>query len=214
MSIEALTEADDGPRSKRPAILAAAVECFGEVGYEATKWSEVADRVGIGQTALYHYFESKAHCLLTIMRLGLRNSDVAFRAATAEAPDALGALRSAVSAAYALSPQEVHQNRILQANIALLANKRASAREEAERQACRELVARIEHNWTVLLERGMAAGEFPRHDSVIMARSLLGLIVSVWRWYRPDGSLELDGISEFIADCCLRMVAGTQPAQR
>lgn len=212
MSIEALTEADDGPRSKRPAILAAAVECFGEVGYEATKWSEVAERVGIGQTALYHYFESKAHCLLTIMRLGLRNSDAAFREATAQTPTGTAGLRAAVAAAYAISPQEVQQNRILQANIALLANQRASRREETEREACRELVARIERNWADLLERGIAAGDFPQHDPTIMARSLLGLIVGVWRWYRPDGTLELGTISEFIGGCCVRMVAGSEPA--
>src|SRR5436190_23856138 len=101
-----LVEPDEGPRSKRGAILAAAVEGFGEAGYEATKWSEVAGRVGIGQTALYHYFESKAHCLLTIMRLGLRNSDVAFRRATEDSPTALAALRAASAAAFALSPQE------------------------------------------------------------------------------------------------------------
>ena len=212
MSIQALTEADDGPRSKRPAILAAAVECFGEVGYEATKWSEVAERVGIGQTALYHYFESKAHCLLTIMRLGLRNSDAAFREATANAPSSLAALRAAVAAAYAISAQEVQQNRILQANTALLAAERTSEREETERRACRELVAQIERNWADLLERGIAAGEFPERDSLIMARSLLGLIVGVWRWYRPDGPLKLDSIATLIEGCCVRMVAGTDPA--
>ncbi|MGI5128021.1 TetR family transcriptional regulator [Pseudonocardia sp. CA-107938] len=212
MSIEALTEADDGPRSKRPAILASAVECFGEVGYEATKWSEVADRVGIGQTALYHYFESKAHCLLTIMRLGLRNSDRAFHEATDGAPTSVAALRAAVGAAYALSPQEVQQNRILQANIALLANERASQREEAERRACRELVARIEQNWADLLEHGMARGEFPQRDAQLMARSLLGMIVGVWRWYRPGGERRLDAVSDFITGCCVRMVAGEDAA--
>ncbi len=208
MSIEALTDASDGPRSKRPAILAAAVECFGEAGYEATKWSEVAERVGIGQTALYHYFESKAHCLLTIMRLGLRNSDVAFRRATEDSPTALAALRAASAAAFALSPQEVQQNRILQANIALLANPRSSEREESERLACRELVARVERNWVDLMERGIRSGEFPEHDPMIMSRSLLGLLVSVWRWYRPGGPQSLEAVSEFIVGCCVRMVAG------
>jgi AcrR family transcriptional regulator len=212
MSIEALTETDDGPRSKRPAILAAAVACFGEVGYEATKWSEVADRVGIGQTALYHYFESKAHCLLTIMRLGLRNSDRAFHEATEGAPSSLAALRAAVGAAYALSPQEVQQNRILQSNIAVLANARASQREETERQACRELVMQIERNWAELLERGMEQGEFPQYDPLIMARTLLGLVVGVWRWYRPGGELQLSVVSEFITGCCVRMVVGSEPA--
>jgi TetR/AcrR family transcriptional regulator, cholesterol catabolism regulator len=211
MSIAALTEVDDGPRSKRPAILAAAVECFGEAGYEGTKWSAVAGRVGIGQTALYHYFESKAHCLLTVMRLGLRNSDVAFHAATADAPTALDALRAAVGAAYALSPQEVQQNRILVANIGLLATARSSEREETERLASRELVARVERNWVELLERGIRAGEFPDRDPVIMARSLLGLLTGVWRWYRPDGSLDLDDIATYMAGCAVRMVAADEP---
>jgi TetR/AcrR family transcriptional regulator, cholesterol catabolism regulator len=208
MSIEALTETDDGPRSKRPAILAAAVECFGEAGYEGTKWSAVADRVGIGQTALYHYFESKAHCLLTIMRLGLRNSDAAFHEATASAPTALAGLRAAVGAAYALSPQEVQQNRILVANIGLLGTTRSSEREETERIASRDLVARVERNWVELLERGIAAGEFPHRDPLVMARSLLGLITGVWRWYRPDGALDLDAIAGFMEGCAVRMVAG------
>ena len=54
-----------------PVILAAAIDSFGHDGYEHTKWAKIADEVGIGQTALYHYFESKAHCLLTIMSLEL-----------------------------------------------------------------------------------------------------------------------------------------------
>jgi TetR/AcrR family transcriptional regulator, cholesterol catabolism regulator len=206
VSIAALTEAQDGPRSKRAAILAAAVTKFGEVGYEATKWSDIAGEVGIGQTALYHYFESKAHCLLTIMRLGLRNSETAFREAVHGASGDLDALRAAVGAAYAVSELEVQQNRILQANLALLANPRASEREEAERLASRDLVARIERNWEELLERGMASGEFVRSDPQLAARSLLGLIVSVWRWYRPDGPMSLSEVADFVTDSCVRMV--------
>ena len=206
MSIAALTEAQDGPRSKRAAILATAVTKFGEVGYEATKWSDIAGEVGIGQTALYHYFESKAHCLLTIMRLGLRNSETAFREAVSGASGDLDALRAAVGAAYAVSELEVQQNRILQANLALLANPRASEREEAERLASRDLVAGIERNWEELLERGMASGEFARRDPQLSARSLLGLIVSVWRWYRPDGPMSLAAVTDFVTDSCVRMV--------
>ncbi|WP_198145541.1 TetR/AcrR family transcriptional regulator [Frankia sp. EAN1pec] len=202
--------ADEGPRSKRAAILAAAVQCFGEVGYEATKWSKVADRVGIGQTALYHYFESKAHCLLTIMRIGLSRSEAAFREATETAPTGIEALRAAVRSAYALSPQEALQNRILQANLALLAAPRSSEREETERQACRDLVSAVERNWAELIERGIAAGELPERDTVLTARMLLGMVVSVWRWYRPDGPQSLDEISDFVAGASVRMVASQE----
>ena len=58
----------EGPRSKRAAILSAAVESSARSATN-TPSGRCRRRVGIGQTALYHYFESKAHCLLTIMHL-------------------------------------------------------------------------------------------------------------------------------------------------
>src|SRR5205823_8061497 len=112
-----IVEPEAGPRSKRAAILTAAVDCFGETGFEATKWSRVAERVGIGQTALYHYFESKTHCLLTIMRLELQRSREQFVAATRDGTDPATALRAAVRTAFAVSDQEILQMRILQNNI-------------------------------------------------------------------------------------------------
>jgi TetR/AcrR family transcriptional regulator, cholesterol catabolism regulator len=197
---------DEGPRSKRVAILAAAIDCFGESGYEHTKWSEVAKRVGIGQTALYHYFESKAHCLLTIMRMELERSRLRFVEATRDvAPQ--DALKAAVRAAYTVTDREMLQMRILQSHMALLSTPRASEKEEAERLASRALVHKIEVDWTSLLEAGMADGSFVREDPQMMAQLMLGSIVSVWRWYRPQGPMTLSHVSRFVEGCCLRMVA-------
>ncbi len=106
-----IVDPEEGPRSKRAAILVAAVERFGEDGYESTKWSEVADRVRDRQTALYHYFESKAHCLLTIMRLELQRSHDMFTEATADAVDPVEELRAAVRSAFAVSEKEIGQMR-------------------------------------------------------------------------------------------------------
>ena len=55
------------PGVKREQILDVATEYFGRYGYEDTKWADVAAAVDIGSTALYHYFESKQHCLFEIM---------------------------------------------------------------------------------------------------------------------------------------------------
>ncbi|MFE3588566.1 TetR/AcrR family transcriptional regulator [Streptomyces niveus] len=202
-----IVEQDAGPRSKRAAILTSAVDCFGEAGFEATKWSTVAERVGIGQTALYHYFESKTHCLLTIMRLELERSHERFAEATADVDDPVEALRSAVRAAYVVSPHEVLQMRILQSHMDLLSGSRRSKREEAERVAARQLVQVVERDWTNLLVKGMSQGAFPLRDAQLLGAGVLGLIVSVWRWYRPSGPTPLSEISELIEDACVRMVA-------
>ena len=206
MPVARTVESSRGPRNKRGAILSVAIESFGKDGYDATKWSTVADQVGIGQPALYHYFESKAHCLLTIMRMELERSHDMFVKATAGQTDAMAALRAAVRAAYEVSEHDVLRMRILENNFDLLAVRRQSAREEAERTAARELVQQIEHSWTELLQRGMDDGVFIRRDARTLALALLGMIVSVWRWYRPQGATPLSDVRELIEAACVRIV--------
>lgn len=196
----------DGPRSKRKVILDAAVANFGSVGYEHTKWATVAKEVGIGQTALYHYFESKSHCLLTIMSIELERYHERFAAAADGAVDAGSALRAVIVSAYDISESEALQARILLHHIDMLATPRASGREEEERLAAREMVRVVESDWGALLGRGMDSGEFPRRDEKELGRFVLGLTYSVWGWYRPGGGRELSEIAESVTDACVRLV--------
>jgi len=205
LMVQVLAETE-GPRSKRAGILAAAIDRFGRDGYEHTKWAKIADDVGIGQTALYHYFESKAHCLLTIMSLELTRSLERFREVTADVDQANKALEAAIGTAYEVSPREVLQMRILQSHMDLLATPRPLEKEEVERQKARRLVRDIETEWTALLERGMAAGDFPKRDAHALASLVLAMVVSVWRWYRPGGPMTLEQVRDLISDACLRVV--------
>lgn len=196
----------ESPRSKRGSILTAAIEQFGRIGYEHTKWASIADEVGIGQTALYHYFESKAHCLLTIMRLELADSVERFVTATENEKDPEKALRAAVAAALRAEPIDALQRRILQNHMDLLAAPRQSKKEEAERLRSRELVQEIEQNWTELIARGIEEGVFAAGDPRVAGRLVLAVVISVWRWYRPDGALSLAEITETVTDTVIRMV--------
>ncbi|TYQ11883.1 UNVERIFIED_ORG: TetR family transcriptional regulator [Gordonia westfalica J30] len=197
---------EDGPRSKRARILTVAVEQFGKVGYEHTKWASVAGEVGIGQTALYHYFESKAHCLLTIMRTELAESVSRFDAGTAGISDPEEALRAAVAAALEAEPTDALQRRILQNHMDILSTPRQSEKEETERVQSRELVAQIERNWTELLKRGMESGAFAPGDPELASRLVLGAMVSVWRWYRPGGPISPDDMVKTVTESLVRMV--------
>jgi len=196
----------EGPRSKRASILTAAIESFGKDGYEHTKWAKIADEVGIGQTALYHYFESKAHCLLTIMSLELRRSLENFRDVTADVDRADKALEAAIAAAYDVSKREVLQMRILQSHMDMLATPRPSEKEEVERKKARALVRDIENEWTSLIDRGIRSRVFRKGDPHALATLVLAMVVSVWRWYRPGGPMSLDQVRELYTGACLRVV--------
>jgi TetR/AcrR family transcriptional regulator, cholesterol catabolism regulator len=202
----AMAPRTESARSKRPAIVAAAIDRFGRDGYERTKWSAIADDVGIGETALYHYFESKAHCLLTIMRTELADSLERFLRVTGSEDDPREALRRAVISAYEGWPRDALQRRILQNHVDLLSTPRPWEKEEQERQKSRALVREIEDAWTDLVRRGVHSGAFADRDPRMSARMVLALVVGVWRWYRPGGEQELDEIGVLTSEAALRIV--------
>jgi len=45
--------------SQKPAILDAALDCFAEQGYDATRVRDIADRAGVAESALYRHYPSK-----------------------------------------------------------------------------------------------------------------------------------------------------------
>ncbi|MCZ4519449.1 TetR family transcriptional regulator [Rhodococcus ruber] len=196
----------ENPRSKRTQILTAAIDHFGKMGYEHTKWASIADEVGIGQTTLYHYFESKAHCPLTIMRIELADSAARFVAATEGLSHADGALRAAIAASLTATPQDALARRILHNHMDLLATERQSAKEEAERVECHALVQRIERDWTALVGQGIEGGQFAESNPRMSARLVLALLVSVWRSCRLDGRLTIDEITALVTDAAIRIV--------
>src|SRR5438477_5673830 len=102
-----------GPRSKRDPILEVATDYFGRYGYSETKWADVAAAVGIGSTALYHYFESKQHCLYEIMGQALDEFHARFERLVAEHDDWTEALVAVLNDAFDLTEHEVLRHRVL-----------------------------------------------------------------------------------------------------
>jgi AcrR family transcriptional regulator len=201
-------------RSKREAILATATEYFGHHGYEYTKWADIAKAVGIGSTALYHYFESKLHCLYEIQAGAVQADREKFDRVVAEHEDFAEALKAVLEAAFDLTELEVLRNRVLVAEQALVGLHRTSPREEEARQLARSHMRDLEFAWATFLTRGMEQGAIPQADPRLLGRAILGLYNSIWHWYRPRGSLTLDEVREFFVGRCLA-VAGLpeQPAK-
>src|SRR5947209_532210 len=192
----------DGPRrtssrSKRDGILATATAYFGEHGYEDTKWADVAKAVGIGSTALYHYFESKLHCLYVIMADALEAFHSDFERITGESHDFLDALLEVLRSSYDLSDQEVLRNRLLVAEQGLIGIPRQSRREEEARELARARTRDLEFAWATFLVRGMEQGHVPEADARLLTRAVLGLYNSIWHWYRPRGTLGVPELAEF-----------------
>jgi AcrR family transcriptional regulator len=193
-------------RSKRADILRVATAIFGRDGYEHSKWADVAAEVGIGSTALYHYFESKLHCLYVIMADAVEADLQEFEQITKETDDYVAALETVLRRLYELDDQEVLRNRVLVSEQFLVGIHRESPREEEARQLARARMRDLEFAWATFLARGMEQGAIPEADSRLLTRAVLGLHNSVWHWYRPRGPLPLTDVSDFYVRCCLAVL--------
>src|SRR5215217_109074 len=199
---------DEGAR--RAEILAAAVDRFGRDGYENTRWADIADDVGIGPTALYHYFGSKQHCLYVILEQALKDLHERFETITSTCADPREALRAVCVDAFDLSERDIFRNRVLVSEQALLSQDGRSRRDEEARRAGREGTRALELAWTRFLADAMQKGAIAERDPRMLARAMLGLYNSIWQWYRPDQTLGLPALAEFFVARMLA-VAGVPP---
>jgi AcrR family transcriptional regulator len=196
--------------TKRDEILAAATERFGRDGYEDTKWADIAADVGVGPTALYHYFESKQHCLYVIMDQAIEGFRARFEELTAADDDPLAALARVMADTFDITEHAVQRNRVLVAEQGMLSGHSSSPREEEARQAARARTRDLEFAWATFLARAMQRGAIPESDPRLMTRAILGLYNSIWHWYRPNGIVALDRVAEFFTERSLALL-GIEP---
>jgi AcrR family transcriptional regulator len=196
-------------------ILAAATERFGRDGYEDTRWADIAADVHVGPTALYHYFESKQHCLYVIMDDAIEDFRSRFAKSVEQRDDPIDALVAVLAACFDLSESDVLRNRLLVAEQGLLSRHRASPREEQARQAARSRRRDLEFAWASFLSDAMHDGAIPNADPRLLARAVLGTYNSIWHWYRPDGIVALSRVSDFFTERILAMIGvAPEAAQR
>jgi TetR/AcrR family transcriptional regulator, cholesterol catabolism regulator len=192
-----LAEPQASARSKRAEIIAVATDFFGKDGYEDTKWAAVAEAVGLGPTALYHYFESKQQCLFEILGEAIAETREQFLALNQG--EFAVALPAVVRGSFELDERQVRRARVLVSEQGLVRHARDGAREEAARLRAFSLVKEYEAGWRDFLAGGMAAGAIPTTDPDLLARVVIGAYNSVWLWYRPDGRLALPEVADFYA---------------
>jgi len=171
-----------GRRRGRPgydlaSVLAVAVELFNERGYDGTSMRDLAARLGIAKSAIYHHVTGKEELLsLALDRAldGLAAVTSRVRALLAPAVDRLEYLvRGSVEVLEAESPY-----------VTLLLRVRGNT--DVERAALDKRRA-FDRFVAELVAEAVRDGDIrPDADAMITARLLFGLVNSIVEWYRPD----------------------------
>ena len=158
-------------------MLAVAVELFNERGYDGTSMRDLAARLGIAKSAIYHHVTGKEELLsLALDRAlgGLAAVTSRARALPAPAVERLEYLvRGSVEVLEAESPY-----------VTLLLRVRGNT--DVERAALDQRRA-FDRFVAELVAEAVRDGDIrPDADAMITARLLFGLVNSIVEWYRPD----------------------------
>jgi AcrR family transcriptional regulator len=182
------------PRARRgrpghslDSLLAVAVAVFNERGFEATSMEELATRLGISKSAIYHHVPSKIELLRLALDRALDGLFGVLREPGATTGPAVERLEHVVRGSVRVLTDELPF-------VTLLLRVRGNS--DVERAA---LGRRREFDRVVTdLVRAAARedGLRPDVDPAVISRLLFGTVNSLTEWYRPGGSLSADALAD------------------
>ncbi|GAB1640390.1 TetR/AcrR family transcriptional regulator [Krasilnikovia sp. MM14-A1259] len=169
------------PRRGRPghdqdAVLTAAVQLFNERGYEATSMGELAERLGITKSSIYHHVSSKQELLRMAVDHALDGLFEAADEVRAQHTPAIERLELLIRRSVLVLADRLEY-------VTLLLRVRGNTAVEQQALLRRRVFDAIV---TDLVKQAQADGALrPDVDAATAARLLFGMVNSLIEWYRP-----------------------------
>jgi AcrR family transcriptional regulator len=175
------------PGHSLDSLLEVAVAVFNERGYDATSMDELATRLGVTKSAIYHHVPSKVE----LLRLALDRALDALFAVTEEPAATTGPaierLEHVVRGSVRVLTDELPF-------VTLLLRVRGNSPVELAALQRRRTFDRIV---TDLVRAAEDEGDVrPDVDPAVTSRLLFGTVNSLTEWYRPDGGLSADDVAD------------------
>ncbi len=183
---------------KREAVILAGAQAFSENGYAGTTLDMLADSLGVSKKALYHYVSGKSQILYEIFRLWLDVQESAIAQAEAAEGNAEAKLRLYVQRYIgSVYSHFVAMDRIV-GELETLKEEEIMAIQKRRRENDSRL------------SRLFAAGadnEFADWDPRLAVHVLNGAIDWMFKWLKPDSSMNPEHTADKIMDILVKGLA-------
>jgi AcrR family transcriptional regulator len=179
------------PKLRR--ILERAARVIFEKGFDGTSMQDIADACGLTKAGLYHHVPTKEALLIAVMEYGMDLFEEVVLARVEQIADPLERLRKTMAYNIELvltdSSKEVtiilHEHQTLTGD----AQKQINARKK-------RYVRFLEDSF----KQAMARGQIRSVDPTLASFSFLGSVLWTYKWYRPDGRLTPQQLSDGTID--------------
>jgi AcrR family transcriptional regulator len=175
------------PGHSLDSLLDVAVAVFNERGYEATSMDELAIRLGVTKSAIYHHVPSKVELLRLALDRALGGLFAVLDEPGATTGPAIDRLEHVVRGSVRVLTTELPF-------VTLLLRVRGNSPVETEALRRRREFDRVV---TDLVRAAEEQGDVrPDVDPAVTSRLLFGTVNSLTEWYRPGRGLDADALAD------------------
>jgi len=182
---------DDGERYR--AILETAARLICKSGYEGTSMQEIADACRLTKAGLYHYIQNKEQLLSALMSYGMDLFEGQVLAKVRDIADPVERLRSCMQRNIELVMRGASKE------VIIILHEHATLTGEA-----REYIDRRKKNYVRFIEEtfseAVKQGRMRPLEPTIVAFSFLGMVLWIYKWFKPDGRLTEEQIVNGMLD--------------
>lgn len=184
---------------KHQEIFSAALHLFQEKGYHGTSMQDLAQAMGMQKASLYYYIRSKEELLVRVCERGTGALTKELNELVASDVSATVKLQRAIEChLVALCEQLDLFTVFLREQKFLGQEQKKKLRGEGKRHA--DLLA-------LILQQGIASGEFRRINVTVTTLAILGMCNWLYEWYSPEGALQPQEIAAMFSELVLNGLA-------
>ena len=174
--------------NKYEKILLEAAHLINQNGFKETSFQEIADKVGLHKTSLFHYFENKEELLLRILE---------------KSTDLVSKNLGKIVTDNELEPEEklkkaIYNHLMLMTkfmdDINIYLNELRSLSKK-NRVIYIKKRKKYENDFEKIIAEMKTKGYFKRLDAKIVTFGILGMLNWVGKWYKNDGALTIEEVS-------------------
>ena len=184
---------DDSPRGR---LLLGAAYLFYKQGYDKTTVRQLGEFIGIQSGSLFHHFKSKDDILATVMEQTIIYNFARLKEAAERSNDPEQQLSDLIKAELISITGDTG------AAMAVLVHEWFALSKEKQDYLLK-MRNEYEQVWLNVIEKLRAQGKV-KHDAFIWRRLVGGSISWSVTWYRPEGKVKVDELTEMIWEMALK----------
>jgi TetR/AcrR family transcriptional regulator, cholesterol catabolism regulator len=163
-------------------------------GFEATSMQQIAEASGLTKAGLYHHVKTKEAILVAIMHYGMDLFEEKVLNAVGGIDDPLERLRETMKRNVALVTEDASKE------VTIILHEHQTLTGEAQREINarkKKYVRFLEQSFREAIERGQVRRDI---DPTIAAFSFLGSVLWTYKWYRADGAIDTQRLTDGMID--------------